>query len=86
MDIGDRVETTCEYEKMFKNEDDFKPFKGIVVEIIKQRDNTVIVVEKSCGCTKSIGKGWLRKSPRKWLKRRCCCHCHCHCSCHCCCH
>jgi len=74
MNIGDRVETSCDRLEILQT---LKPFKGVITAISKDRDD-LVKVKKECGCSTWIDTAWLRKID-------CSCQCHCHCSCHCCC-
>ena len=63
MDIGDRVETNCEYDRVMHG----KYVRGVIREI-SDKDKSVVKLEMPCGEMTWINKHWLRK-------RHCCCCC-----------
>jgi hypothetical protein len=65
MNIGDKVETTCEYTRLVSTE----PVKGRIKNFSKDNDE-VARIELPCGCMTSMNIHWLRKT-----------HCSCHCCC-----
>jgi hypothetical protein len=67
MDVGDKVETTCEYARTVST----NPVKGRIRSFSKDNDE-IARIELSCGCMTSMNIHWLRRTS--------CCHHACCCS------